>query len=87
MRAAGQPRSSDEPPLQVVLDRLDVVVGDSLDALDRRRLRLPEPLDPPLEGLAVVVRQRWQLRQLRKGGEVLEPGDLDGEAFPDQRTL
>ena len=45
----------DEPSFEVVLDRLDVVVGDSLYPFDRRRLRLSEPLDPQLEGLMVVV--------------------------------
>ncbi len=76
-----------EALLQVILDGLDVVVGDGLDLLDSARSGLVKAVgDPVKEGVGGVAERR-QFGNARVGGQRLEPAHLDDHAAVDQAVF
>ena len=73
--------------LHEVLDRLHVVVGLALDALDLRRVGVGQLGGERVETVKRLGGQAAQLRDARLGRERLEPQRLDANALTDQPAL
>ena len=76
-----------EPPLEEVLDRLDVVLGDPLDLAHLGDLLGTEVVDDLAQRPLLAVRQRAHTGHDLVGREVDQPLDLDPHALAVQRRL